>query len=77
MIERPTRKLLAKKDSGKAGLYGDEHVVYEKRVDHPTLNPNHQSRDIELVPKDYDATKRSQKEFYGDRAADHQNSRFK
>ena len=77
MIEKPTRKHLAKKDSGKVGLYGDEKMVYEKRVDHPVLNPSHQSKDIQLIPKDYDATKRSQQEFYGDRAVDHQNSRFK
>ena len=50
MIEKPTRKHLAKKDSGNVGLYGDEKMVYEKRVDHPVLNPTHQSKDIQLIP---------------------------
>ena len=30
-----------------------------------------------MVPKDYDATKRAQREFYGDKAKDHTGSRFK
>lgn len=32
---------------------------------------------FEMLPKDYDATKRSQKEFYGDRAEGCQSSRFR
>jgi len=32
---------------------------------------------LEMLPRDYTATKRSQKEFYGERAEQHNNSRFK
>ena len=54
------RKLLGKQDAGKAGLYGDDPSNYERRDEYNQsfLRGSKSMSDLELVPKDYNATKR-------------------
>ena len=72
-----TKKLLSKADGGYGALYGDEKVKYERKSMNQGFHKNSQSMSkLEMIPVDYSATKRSQREFYGERAALCSNNRF-
>ena len=75
--QEKTKKLLSKADGGYKALYGDENVKYERKSMNQGFHKNSQSMSkLEMLPADYSATKRSQREFYGERAALCSNNRF-
>jgi hypothetical protein len=52
--------LLGKKDHGKGALYGDENYQYERKNMTSGFQKNSASMtQLEMLPKDYSATKRS------------------
>jgi hypothetical protein len=65
-------------DAGAQGYYGDENVpMYAKSQSFgQTFTRGATASELEVLPKDYNATKRSQLEFYGERAKYLTNSRF-
>jgi len=65
-------------DAGAQGYYGDENVpMYAKSQSFgQTFTRGAAASELEVLPKDYNATKRSQLEFYGERAKYLTNSRF-
>lgn len=71
VIEKGKKKLLNKPDHGKETFYGNDDMKMERRNDFVKAGFEKGSQSMtkfEMVPKDYNATKRSQKEFYGDKA---------
>ena len=71
---------MSKPDHGKENFYGNEVSTMERRNDFNKAGFEKGSKSMtkfEMVPKDYDATKRSQKEFYGDKAVGCESSRFR
>jgi len=65
-------------DAGVQGYYGDENVpMYAKSKSFgQTFTKGAAATELVVLPKDYNATKRSQLEFYGERGKYLTNSRF-